>query len=242
MLASFDYDQARPAYSPLLADWVLHQHGGELAGRALDVGCGTGRSTRWARAFANQIVGIDRSPEMLAVARQVNDDPAVSFAAGSAEDFGEVQGPVDLVVSASAFEWFDKPRFAREVIRVADAPCRIVIAWSWLEPKDDVTHRWFWLLRSLVGAQVGPDVNDAQTMAWTFFPERPRVKTIRTLHRYDESSLAAFVRSSSYWADNRPQKDAAMRARIEKFVDQNGDADGRVDLFFREVAFLGGLS
>ena len=68
------YDQARPADSPHLEWWFgkLAEAGALGPGRRLvDLGCGTGRWTiPLAERTGCEAVGIDRSPEMLARARE----------------------------------------------------------------------------------------------------------------------------------------------------------------------------
>jgi hypothetical protein len=56
---------------------------------------------------------------------------------------------VELVLSASAFEWFDKALFEEQARRVLLAPCRVVIVWSWLEPLDAATRDWYRLASAL---------------------------------------------------------------------------------------------
>lgn len=53
--------------------------------KALDFGCGTGRSTRFARQFGYETVGIDIAPEMIAKAREL--DPEGDYRLMSGGDF-----------------------------------------------------------------------------------------------------------------------------------------------------------
>ncbi|NIP17142.1 MAG: methyltransferase domain-containing protein [Xanthomonadales bacterium] len=75
-----------------------------LAGkRALDFGCGTGRSTRFLRDLGFEVTGVDISPEMLRLAG--NNDPAGDYRlveAGVPMDFDP--GSFDLVLAAYPFD------------------------------------------------------------------------------------------------------------------------------------------
>lgn len=78
--------------------------------RVLDLGCGTGATTRAALgaiAVEGEVIGIDGSPEMVAVARSNTVDPRASFAVASAGAVEEVvDGPFDAAISNAAFWQF----------------------------------------------------------------------------------------------------------------------------------------
>jgi SAM-dependent methyltransferase len=81
-----------PAVHGLLADVP--------PGRALDVGCGTGRHTAWLAAAGHDVVGIDPSPQMLARARERL--PGVEFRDGDVGALPAADGEAALVVCALA--------------------------------------------------------------------------------------------------------------------------------------------
>jgi SAM-dependent methyltransferase len=81
-----------PAVASLLA--------GLPAGRALDVGCGTGRHTARLAADGHDVVGIDPSAEMLARARERL--PGVEFREGSFAALPAADGEAGVVVCALA--------------------------------------------------------------------------------------------------------------------------------------------
>ena len=71
--------------------------------RALDFGCGTGRSTRFARQLGFEVVGVDIAPEMIAHARRL--DPAGDYRLISTGDFSRLEpGSFDLVLSLFTFD------------------------------------------------------------------------------------------------------------------------------------------
>ena len=70
------------------------------AGRALDAACGTGRHARWLAERGHQVVGIDASEAMLAVAREKA--PGAEFRLASLESLDLPAQSVDLVVCALA--------------------------------------------------------------------------------------------------------------------------------------------
>lgn len=72
-------------------------------GRALDFGCGTGRSTRFLRALGYEVTGIDVSQAMLAQAREADPDGDYRLS-GDGETAGLKDGTFDLVLSAFTFD------------------------------------------------------------------------------------------------------------------------------------------
>lgn len=107
------YARARPALNALFVD-ELSRSTGRL-GRVLDVGCGTGMSSRALALAAESVIGLDPSLPMLAAARA---HPRVAYAAGLAEAIPFRPSSFDLVAVGLALHWFDRPRFLAEASRV----------------------------------------------------------------------------------------------------------------------------
>jgi ubiquinone/menaquinone biosynthesis C-methylase UbiE len=86
-----------------------------LAGarRILDLGCGTGATARALAAAMDrdaEVVAVDASPEMVAVARSTILDPRVRFVVAGAGSIADaLHGPFDRAVSNAAFWQFPEP-------------------------------------------------------------------------------------------------------------------------------------
>jgi trans-aconitate methyltransferase len=74
----------------------------EAGERILDLGCGTGHLTAQIAARGATVVGLDRSPEMIATARQ--NYPHLQFEVADAERF-RFDEPFDAVFSNAAIHW-----------------------------------------------------------------------------------------------------------------------------------------
>ena len=85
-------------------------------GRALDVGCGAGASTRAIQPWARSVVGVDPMPEMVLAATAAV--AGAQFAVGSAESLSIASGAVDVIVAAGALNFVDLRRFEAEAARV----------------------------------------------------------------------------------------------------------------------------
>ena len=80
---------------------ILKQH---VSGtKAIDFGCGTGRSARFVRQLGFEVTGIDISPEMIAKAREF--DPDGDYRLIQGDDFsGLPHGEFDLISSLFTFD------------------------------------------------------------------------------------------------------------------------------------------
>lgn len=104
--------------------------------RALDVGCGTGILAREIASrigSAGRVVGIDPSPGMLAVAKQLL--PVVEWREGVAESLPFPDQTFEAVVSQFALMFFSERRQAlREMLRVLTPGGRLAVAvWDSLD-------------------------------------------------------------------------------------------------------------
>lgn len=80
---------------------IVHAMLAELpVGRALDAACGTGRHAARLAELGHQVVGVDATPAMLALARKKV--PGVDFRRGSLADLPVQDGSVDLITCALA--------------------------------------------------------------------------------------------------------------------------------------------
>jgi SAM-dependent methyltransferase len=71
--------------------------------KALDFGCGTGRSTRFLRKLGFQVTGVDISEDMLRIARA--QDPSGDYRLVPEDNFSEfAAGTFDLIVSLFTFD------------------------------------------------------------------------------------------------------------------------------------------
>jgi ubiquinone/menaquinone biosynthesis C-methylase UbiE len=97
----------------------------------LDIACGTGEFERMVLSENpnQQIVGVDISEEMLAIAQQkLHNYANVSFQAGSASALPFPDQSFDAIVSANAFHYFEDPVAAlAEVKRVLKPNGKVVI-------------------------------------------------------------------------------------------------------------------
>jgi ubiquinone/menaquinone biosynthesis C-methylase UbiE len=125
-LAAVCYPAAPPWFNRFYARYqlraVTRMLGGlPLAGtRALDVGCGSGRWTRWLAQRGADPVGVDPTAAMLQTARQLS--PALTFERMSATTIDFPENTFDLVMAVTVIQHLRPP----EQEEAAAAMCRVL--------------------------------------------------------------------------------------------------------------------
>ncbi len=108
------YAKGRPYLHPPVVDRIAATAAAAgPIGRALDVACGTGQSTRALATIAGEVVGADLSFEMLRHA-----PPQAAYVQAKAEALPFAAGTFHLITVGHAFHWFDRRRFLAEAARV----------------------------------------------------------------------------------------------------------------------------
>jgi SAM-dependent methyltransferase len=110
------YDRVRPS-PPEEAAGVLCRYARSDAPRVVDLGCGTGLSTRWCASWAQSVIGVEPSDDMreLAAARSL---PNVQLVAGWSHATGLPAASADIVVAVQALHWMEPASTFDEVARV----------------------------------------------------------------------------------------------------------------------------
>ncbi|MER8825060.1 methyltransferase domain-containing protein [Mesorhizobium sp. M0938] len=122
--------------------------------RVLDIACGTGIVARVAKerlGGAGYIVGVDISPDMLAVARAV--EPAIGWREGNASELPLRDGEqFDVVVCQQGLQFFpDKPAAAAQMRRALAKGGRLAVA-TW---RSDDEIQFFRELRRIAERHLG---------------------------------------------------------------------------------------
>ena len=112
------YDVSRPRVPAALLDLLCQYARVGRPGLVVDLGAGTGLSTRVWADRAEQVIGIEAQPAMLAVARQRAASPNVQFKDGFSHETGLDSDTADVVTCVQAFHWMDPDATLAEVGRI----------------------------------------------------------------------------------------------------------------------------
>ena len=132
-----DYQAARPSYPQSLFDAIEELTGRPLKGaRVLDVGAGTGISTRLLRDRGADVVAVEPTPGMAAQLRATSPEIPLVRADGHALPFPD--GSADLVTYAQAFHWTTPEQSVPEARRVLRPGGALALFWN----IKDRSHGW----------------------------------------------------------------------------------------------------
>lgn len=118
------YAGARPYFHPLVMKRITQVTERSRFGRALDVACGTGQSSRALLEIASEVDATDISPEMLA---EVEEHERIRTHLAPAERLPFADASFDLLTVGLAFHWFDQAAFLREAHRVLKPSAWLVV-------------------------------------------------------------------------------------------------------------------
>lgn len=225
---SSDYAAARPTYPDAALDLIVE--GLAPGAPAIDLGCGTGISTRLLASRGLAVVGMDPSAEMLAEARRAKDPVgrgSITYAIGDERLGGIADRSVDLVACFQSFHWVDPPTARRSFRRVLSRHGRVAVAWN-LRQRGDPTAEAYVAAIGRAPADRADGGEDPAAGLWAS-PEpfrevaRRRVPNPQPL---DEAGLLARARSASYFP--REPRDQARAVDALRRLFAAHARDGRV--------------
>jgi SAM-dependent methyltransferase len=112
------YNAFRPKPPPVLLDALTRYAGGPPLRCVVDLGSGTGLSTRAWAALAGEVVGVEANEAMRAVAERETEDANVRYVAGFASETGLPDGEADLVTCSQSFHWMEPEPTLAEAARL----------------------------------------------------------------------------------------------------------------------------
>lgn len=110
------YDANRPS-APRSIGPVLRSYANAAKPVVVDLGSGTGLSTRWAATWAKSVVGIEPSDDMRRVA-ELRPRSDLRYLLGTAERTGLPDACADIVVAVQAMHWMEPTSTITEVKRI----------------------------------------------------------------------------------------------------------------------------
>lgn len=112
------YDAHRPRPPAVLIDWLPRLAGVDRPELVVDIGSGTGLSTRAWADRADEVVGVEPNHAMRAYAARLTDAANVRYLAASASETCLPPACADVVTCAQSLQWLEPESTFREVARI----------------------------------------------------------------------------------------------------------------------------
>jgi SAM-dependent methyltransferase len=112
------YDAYRPRPPEVLLDLLPFLADADRPGLVVDLGSGTGLSTRFWAERADAVVGVEPNPEMRRYADRVTGGDNIRYVDGSGERTGLSDGCADIVTCAQSLHWMEPGATLAEVARI----------------------------------------------------------------------------------------------------------------------------
>ena len=109
------YDRFRPRPPDALVDFLCRYARAERPALVVDLGCGTGLSTRAWSGRAERVVGVEPNPAMLAAADRA---PGVEYREAFAHETGLEDACADIVTCSQSFHWMEPEPTLAEAARL----------------------------------------------------------------------------------------------------------------------------
>jgi ubiquinone/menaquinone biosynthesis C-methylase UbiE len=154
------YDEHRPSPAAAVIDVLLFLAQTERPGLVIDLGAGTGLSTRvWAER-ADEVVGVDANARMIERAHRMTRGANIRFVEGFAAATGLPAGQADIVTCSQSFHWMEPEPVLAEAARLLRAG-GIFAAYDYdvppvIQPDVDEAFRELLATRDAAWKRVGP--------------------------------------------------------------------------------------
>ena len=106
--AAEEFHRYRPDYPPELFEHILMWIRSERRNCAMDLGAGTGKSSRWLADYFSEVIAVE--PDAGMAAKLADEVPEARVRNCTAEECSQADGSVDLVTIGNALHWMDSAR------------------------------------------------------------------------------------------------------------------------------------
>jgi ubiquinone/menaquinone biosynthesis C-methylase UbiE len=235
------YDRYRPDYPAAAIDFVIERCGLKRGARLIDVGCGTGISTRLFAARGLVGVGIEPNADMRRVAETTPcpDGPRPTYRNGRADALDVPDASADLILAAQAFHWFANDAALHEFSRVLVRGGWVVLMWNDVDREHSFTGAF---ARALVETSPEPKIaawrqsETGEVLLNSPLFTKPERREFPHEQALDLDGLLGRAFSASF-APKTGEPRAQLEARLRAAFDEHQHG-GRATMRYRTVVFV----
>lgn len=227
-----DYVRSRPGYPTAALSASLDGLGDPARVRAVDLGAGTGISSRALAELGARVVAVEPNAQMRAAAEPHS---RVEWVDARAEALPLSDASFELALAAQAFHWFDPAAALREVARVLVPGGRLALLWNVRDLTDAATAEY--------SDVVARSAKRAREDTFHLWPEELAgsgafdacwERSFDHAQVLDADGLIGRARSASYV----PLEGDDLTKELRAFHARRADASGRVEIRYRTRLYL----
>lgn len=231
------YDTVRPEPPSALADVISGYAGGQPA-LVVDLGSGTGLSTRWASRWCGEVIGIEPSDDMRVRAAAVTRAPNVRYESGWSSATGLPDRCADVVLAVQALHWMEPNATFIEVgrlLRPGGVFAAIDCDWPPSVGNAEAEQAWH-------TARAAVAIHERGLAGWS--PRKPRAPSsspqtddLRPIDSEDPSAAVTISDGVQFWHKQAhlgrmiASRQFHHCVEIAALGEERGDADRFVQLF-----------
>jgi SAM-dependent methyltransferase len=236
------YARHRPSYPAEAVDYIVRRCGLNGTTTLVDIGCGTGISTRLFAERGIPVIGVEPNDSMRAKAEAEpasSGGPSPDYRKGTAEATGLAAGSVAAVLAAQAFHWFNAVAALSEFHRVLRPGGHAVLMWNERDRSDSFTAAYGAVVRSVPGAAAVevPRGRAGEAILHSPLFTDADLTTFTNSQELDEEGLIGRSLSASY-APREPLAVATFTAALRE-VFRAHQQEGRVVLRYVTSVYVG---
>jgi SAM-dependent methyltransferase len=200
----------------------------------VDLGAGTGISSRILAARGSQVIAVEPNEEML---KHTASSARLIWRKASAEKTELETACADLITAFQAFHWFDYEAVVREMVRILRPGGRAALVYNERVEEDPFTAAYSHMVRQYAT----DDTEKRRAEGRVVFQTHPVWQRVRNLefpntHRLNRAGLHARTRSTSYLPkEGTPAEE--IRIAIDALFDRY-ESDGEVTLQMKTITLV----
>jgi SAM-dependent methyltransferase len=232
------YDAVRPVPPAALGD-VITAYARGRPRLVVDLGCGTGLSTRWAARWSSEVVGVEPSDDMRARAATATTGSNIRYVAGWSNATDLPDGCADVVLAVQALHWMEPVGTFAEVARLL-RPGGVFAAldcdWPPSIGHAEAEQAWHTARATVAGQE--RDVDGWSTSPGGRAPSSsPQTDELRPVNADDSAAAVTITDGVQFWHKN---EHLGRMIRSEQFLhcveiaalgEEHGGAERFVQLF-----------
>jgi len=230
-----DYVAGRPSYPEECFAVLFHGLGDPTALTVVDLGAGTGISSRLLGARGASVIAVEPNTAM-----REHAEPGlnVSWKAGTAENTGLTTATADLVTAFQAFHWFDSDAAVREIVRILRPSGRAAVVYNERDESDPFTAAYGRLTGRHSTGEIERQRNDgrAEFEAYSGW-SRLQIAELENVQCLDRAGIHARARSTSY-LPHGGAAGAELHAALDDLFEAYNSA-GSVTMLMKTIVTVG---